>query len=80
MIQEQYAKATRITERMAQLKKEFDNWQKCNCIFNMRLGVVDTNDFECVDTTLIDFDKLKAKTMASIKAKIDELQTEFDNL
>ena len=80
MTQEQYAKATRITERMAQLKKEFDNWQKCNCIFNMRLGVVDTNDFKCVDTTLIDFDKLRAETMASIKARIDELQTEFDNL
>ena len=80
MTQEQYAKATRITERMAQLKKEFDNWQKCNCIFNMRLGVVDTNDFECVDTTLIDFPKLRAETMAKKKKKIDELQTEFDNL
>lgn len=80
MTQEQFEKAQSITQRMAQLKKEFDNWQKCNCIYGMRLGVVDTNDFECVDETLIDFDKLKAKTMASIKAKIDELQTEFYNL
>ena len=80
MTQEQYAKATRITERMAQLKKEFDNWQKCNCIFNMRLGVVDTNDFECVDTTLIDFDKLKDETIGKIKAVIAELESEFENL
>lgn len=80
MTQEQFEKAQSITQRMEMLEKEFDKWQKFNYIFNMRLGVVDTNDFKCVDTTLIDFDKLKAETMASIKAKIDELQTEFENL
>ena len=80
MTQEQYAKATSITERMAQLEEEFDKWQKCNCIFNMRLGVVDTKDFKCVDESLIDFDKLKSETMEAIKTEIAELESEFENL
>lgn len=80
MTQEQYAKATSITERMAHLEKEFDKWQKCNCIFNMRLGVVDTNDFKCVDDSLIDFDKLKVETMAAIKMEMAELENAFENL
>ena len=80
MTQEQYAKATRITERMAQLEKEFDKWQKCNRIFNMRLGVVDTMNFECIDDSLIDFDKLKAETMETIKMEMAELEAEFENL
>lgn len=80
MTQEQYAKATRITERMAQLEKEFDKWQKCNCIYNMRLGVVDTNDFECVDTTFIDFGNLKDEIMSAIKAEVAQLEAEFENL
>ena len=80
MTQEQFEKAQSITQRMEMLEKEFDKWQKCNRIYGLRLGVVDTMDCECVDETLIDFDKLKDETMASIKAKIDELQTEFENL
>ena len=71
MTQEQFEKAQSITQRMEMLEKEFDKWQKCNRIYGLRLGV---------DETLIDFDKLKAETMASIKAKIDELQTELGNL
>ena len=80
MTQEQFEKAQSITQRMEMLEKELDKWQKCNRIYGMRLGVVDTMDCECVDETLIDFDKLKAETMETIKAEIAELQTEFDNL
>lgn len=80
MTQEQFEKAQSITQRMEMLEKEFDKWQKGNRIFNMRIGVVNTMNFECVDDSLIDFDKLKDETMTAIKAEIDELQTEFDNL
>lgn len=80
MTQEQYAKAQSITQRMEMLEKEFDKWQKCNRIFNMRLGVVNTMNFECIDDSLIDFDKLKAETMETIKMEMAELENEFENL
>lgn len=80
MTQGQFEKAQSITQRMEMLEKEFDKWQKCNRIYGLRLGVVDTMDCECVDETLIDFDKLKDETIGKIKAMMAELQTEFDNL
>ena len=46
----------------------------------MRLGVVGTMDCECVDETLIDFDKLKDETIEKIKAMMAELESEFENL
>ena len=79
MTQEQFEKAQSITQRMEMLEKEFDKWQKCNCIYGMRLGVVGTMDCECVDETLIDFDKLKDETIEKIKAMMAELESEFEN-
>ena len=80
MTKEQFEKAQSITQRMEMLEKEFDKWQKGNRIYGMRLGVIDTMDCECVDETLIDFDKLKDETIEKIKAVMAELEAEFDNL
>ena len=80
MTQEQFEKAQSITQRMEMLEKEFDKWQKCNRIYGLRLGVVDTMDCEHVDATLIDFDKLKDETIGKIKAVMAELESEFENL
>ena len=80
MTQEQFEKAQPIAEKIALLTKEYVKWELSESIFAVKLREKNQPNFTSVVCGLIDFPKLRAETMASIKAKIDELQTEFDNL
>ena len=80
MTQEQFEKAQPLVEKIAFLTKEFVKWELSESMAIAKLREKNQTDFTAVDCNLIDFPKLRAETMASIKAKIDELQTEFDNL
>ena len=80
MTQEQFEKAQSIVEKIALLTKEFVKWELSESMAIVKLREKNQKDFTAVDCNLIDFPKLRTETMASIKAKIDELQTEFDNL
>lgn len=80
MTQEQFEKAQSIAEKIALLTKEYVKWELSESIFAVKLHEQNQKDFTSVDCNLIDFPKLRTETMASIKARIDELQTEFDNL
>ena len=80
MTQEQFEKAQPIVEKIAFLTKEYVKWELSESIFAVKLHEQNQPNFTSVDCNLIDFPKLRTETMASIKAKIDELQTEFDNL
>ena len=80
MTQEQFEKAQPLVEKIALLTKEYVKWELGVSMAIVKLREKNQPDFIAVDCNLIDFPKLRAETMASIKAKIDELQTEFDNL
>lgn len=80
MTQEQFEKAQSIAEKIALLTKEYVKWELSVSMAIVKLREKNQPDFTSVDLNLIDFPKLRTETMASIKAKIDELQTEFDNL
>lgn len=80
MTQEQFEKAQPIVEKIALLTKEYVKWELSESMTIVKLHEQNQKDFTAVDCNLIDFPKLRTETMASIKAKIDELQTEFDNL
>lgn len=80
MTQEQFEKAQTIAEKIALLTKEYVKWELSVSMAIVKLHEQNQKDFTAVDLNLIDFPKLRTETMASIKAKIDELQTEFDNL
>ena len=80
MTQEQFEKAQPIVEKIAFLTKEYVKWELSESMAIVKLREQNQKDFTAVDCNLIDFPKLRTETMASIKAKIDELQTEFDNL
>ena len=80
MTQEQFEKAQPIVEKIAFLTKEYVKWELSESIFAVKLHEKNQPNFTAVDCNLIDFPKLRTETMASIKAKIDELQTEFVNL
>ena len=71
----------RIAEEREYLEWQLSLWESSKCIKRFRTAHNDkTDQWFKPDIDFIDFDKLKAETMASIKAKINELQTEFDNL
>lgn len=82
MTKEQFEKAQAIAEKIALLTKEYVKWELSESMAVAKLRKQNQPDFAAtaVICDLIDFPKLRAETMASIKAKIDELQTEFDNL
>ena len=80
MTQEQFEKAQAIAEKIALLTKEYVKWELSESMPIVKLHGQKLIDFKAVDCNLIDFPKLRTETMASIKAKIDELQTELDNL
>ena len=80
MTQEQFEKAQPIVEKIALLTKEYVKWELSEGMPIVKLHEQNQKDFTGVDCNLIDFPKLRTETMASIKARIDELQTEFDNL
>ena len=80
MTQEQFEKAQPIVEKIALLTKEYVKWELSESMAIVKLREKNQKDFTAVDLNLIDFPKLRTETMASIKAKIDELQTVFDNL
>ena len=80
MTQEQFEKAQTLVEKIALLTKEYVKWELSVSMAIAKLREKNQPDFTAVDLNLIDFDKLRAETMASIKAKIDELQSELDNL
>lgn len=80
MTQEQFEKAQSIVEKIALLTREYGKWELSESIAIVKLHEQNQPVFTAVDLNLIDFPKLRTETMASIKAKIDELQTEFDNL
>ena len=80
MTKEQFEKAQSIVEKIAFLTKEYVKWELSEGMAIAKLHEKNQPGFTAVDCNLIDFLKLRAETMASIKAKIDELQTEFDNL
>ena len=80
MTQEQFEKAQPLVEKIAFLTKEFVKWELSESMIIVKLREQNQTDLTSVDCNLIDFPKLRTETMASIKAKIDELQTEFDNL
>ena len=80
MTQEQFEKAQPIVEKIAFLTKEYVKWELSESMPIVKLHEQNQKDFTGVDCNLIDFPKLRTETMASIKARIDELQTEFDNL
>ena len=80
MTQEQFEKAQSIVEKIALLTKEYVKWELSESMAIVKLREKNQKDFTAVVCNLIDFPKLRTETMASIKAKIDELQTEFDNL
>ena len=80
MTQEQFEKAQPIIEKSSFLTKEYVKWELSESMPIVKLHEQNQKDFTAVDCNLIDFPKLRTETMASIKAKIDELQTEFDNL
>ena len=80
MTQEQFEKAQPIVEKIAFLTKEYVKQELIESMPIVKLHEQNQKDFTGVDCNLIDFPKLRTETMASIKAKIDELQTEFDNL
>ena len=79
MTQEQFEKAQPIVEKIALLTKEYVKWELSESIV-VKLREKNQPNFTSVVCGLIDFPKLRTETMASIKARIDELQTEFDNL
>ena len=80
MTQEQFEKAQPLVDKIALLTKEYVKWELSESMAIVKLREQNQKDFIAVDCNLIDFPKLRAETMASIKAEIDELQTEFDNL
>ena len=80
MTQEQFEKAQPIIEKISFLTKEYVKWELSESMPIVKLHEQNQPNFTAVDCGLIDFPKLRAETMASIKGKIDELQTEFDNL
>ena len=80
MTQEQFEKAQSIVEKIAFLTKEYVKWELSEGMAIAKLREKNQPGFTAVDLNLIDFPELRTETMASIKAKIDELQTEFDNL
>ena len=80
MTQEQFEKAQPIVEKIAFLTKEYVKWELSESMPIVKLHEQNQPNFTAVDCGLVDFPKLRAETMASIKGKIDELQTEFDNL
>ena len=80
MTQEQFEKAQPIVEKIALLTKEYVKWELSESMAIVKLREKNQKDLTSVICDLIDFSKLRTETMASIKAKIDELQTEFDNL
>ena len=80
MTQAQFEKAQPLVEKIALLTKEYVKWELSESMAIVKLHEQNQKDFTAVDCNLIDFPKLRTETMASIKAKIDELQTEFDNL
>lgn len=80
MTQGQFEKAQSIAEKIALLTKEYVKWELSESMAIVKLCEKNQPGFTAVDLNLIDFPKLRAETMASIKARIDELQTEFDNL
>ena len=80
MTQEQFEKAQPLVEKIALLTKEYVKWELSESMAIVKLHEKNQKDFTAVVCNLIDFPKLRTETMASIKAKIDELQTEFDNL
>lgn len=80
MTQEQFEKAQPLVEKIALLTKEYVKWELSEGMAIAKLRKQNQTDLTSVICALIDFPKLRAETMASIKAKIDELQTEFDNL
>ena len=79
MTQEQFEKAQILVEKIALLTSDYEKWELSESIV-VKLREKNQPNFTSVVCGLIDFPKLRAETMASIKAKIDELQTEFDNL
>ena len=80
MTQEQFEKAQPIVEKISFLTKEYVKWELSESIFAVKLHEQNQPNLTSVDFNLIDFPKLRNETMASIKAKIDELQTELDNI
>ena len=79
MTQEQFEKAQPIVEKIALLTSDYEKWELSESIV-VKLREKNQPNFTSVVCGFIDFPKLRTETMASIKAKIDELQTEFDNL
>ena len=80
MTQEQLEKAQTLVKKIELLTTEYERWELSESMAIVKLREKNQIDFTFVDFNLIDFPKLRTETMASIKAKIDELQTEFDNL
>ena len=80
MTQEQFEKAQSIVKEIELLTTEYERWELSESMAIVKLREKNQIDLTFVVCDFIDFPKLRTETMASIKAKIDELQTEFDNL
>ena len=71
----------RIAEEREYLESQLSLWESSKCIKRFRTAHNDkTDQWFKPDIDFIDFDKLKADTIAKIQHRLNELKTEYYNL
>ena len=71
----------KIAEEREYLEWQLSLWESSKCIKRIRTAHNDkTDQWFKPDIDFIDFDKLKADTIAKIQHRLTELKTEYDNL
>ena len=75
------AEYKRIAEEREYLEWQLSLWESSKCIKRFRTAHNDkTDQWFKPDIDFIDFDKLKADTIANIKRRLTGLKTEYNNL
>lgn len=79
MTEEKLKRGQELLTITRQLKNSYENWQNANSIHLLELET-SRGTYYSGDKRWVNFDDLKLLALAKISKRLEEVQTEFDNL
>ena len=80
MTTEQLNKGIELKKRINKLQEQLDLWNISASLYD-KISLVDNNNhIICADINYINFDALRALTLANIQTKLNEARKEFEQL
>lgn len=80
MTTEQLNKGTELKKRINKLQEQLDLWNTSASLYDKISLVNNTSHIICADISYVNFDALRALTLANIQRELNEVQKEFERL